>query len=379
LLIRAAGYDGQNFVLLFSGTLNPALDVNNYACKLLPGPFYAPAVPAPEFGFPGLFFQLPHDLDTGIIYTIELNGIIDDCSGQQARLRTAQLGFPSQPDSSDIVISEIMFDPLTGQPEFVEVFNRSERIVDLKDLILARADASGKIFGFSQVQPVSFWLFPDCFGVLTSDNQLFLKAWPMVDPAVAAERTDMPALTNEPSTLILLDRNQSPIDRAVYSPDWHYPYLEDTKGVSLERISFDAAGTDQSNWFSASASAGGGTPGSKNSSASRLAGTTPERFTLDPMTGYSSLAANAPQVNISYRFEKPGYFMRMNIFSREGLPVREIFQFGLVPVEGIVCWDGLDAAKRVVPDGIYLVVADFYHPSGVKGRWKRACAVVHAY
>jgi len=379
MLIRAAGYDDQCFVLLFSGTLNPGLDVKNYACRLMPGMISAPAVPAQEFGFPGLFFHLPDSLDQGFTYTIELTGTIDDCSGQNARLRPVSLGFAIEPDSAGVVITEIMFDPQTNQPEFVEVYNRSERVIDLKDLILARADVKGVIISFSDQQVLSYWLFPKGYAVFTGDNKLFGKAWPLADPAVVAARTDMPSLTNEESKLILMDRNQKQLDVVIYSPDWHYPYLEENKGVSLERIDFDASGTDRSNWFSASASSGGSTPGSKNSSALYPPSITSEKFSLNPVVGYAAISPDPVQVVVSYRFEDAGWFMRMNVFNSQGLPVREIFPFAMAPVEGVVCWDGLDAGQRLVPDGIYLLVADYYHPSGKKGRWKRACAIMRTY
>jgi hypothetical protein len=379
MLIRAAGYDDQRFVLLFSGTLNPQLDMNNYACMLMPGAIYSTAVPAPEYGFPGLFFHLPDSMDQGLTYTIELNGTVDDCSGQKALLRPVLLGFPSEPDSADVVITEVMFDPLADQTEFVEVYNRSERVIDLKDLILARADAEGAIRSFSNQQPLSYWLFPYCYAVFTADAGLFTKAWPLADPAVVAERPDMLSLTNEESQLILMERNQKQLDVVTYSPDWHYPYLEEDKGVSLERLNAGVSGTDRANWFSASAASGGSTPGSKNSAAVNSPLATSQKFSLDPVVGFAAISRDPVQVVVSYKFDDPGWFLHIRIFNSGGLPVREIFPFGLAPVEGSVCWDGLDAGLRLVPDGIYLVVADYYHPAGKKGRWKKACAMIRAY
>ncbi|MCX6226475.1 MAG: lamin tail domain-containing protein [Bacteroidia bacterium] len=379
ILIRAAGYDDQNFVLLFSGTLDPQLDMNNYTCMLNPGSIYAPAVISREYGFPGLFFHLPDCLDPGLTYTIELSGTVTDCSTQSARLRPVLLGFPSEPDSAGVLITEVMFDPRTGQPEFVEVFNRSERVVDLKDLIVARADAEGAIGSFSNEQVLSYWLFPECYAVFTTDAKLFAKAWPLADPAIVAERPDMPSLTNVESKLILMDRNQNQLDVVAYSPDWHYPYLEDSKGVSLERIDVNISGTDKANWFSASAESGGATPGSKNSCSQKTPLTASQQFSLEPGIGYSTISPDPVKVAVRYRFEGTGWFMRVNIFSSGGQPVRELFPFGMAAVEGIVCWNGLDAAQRFVPDGIYLVVADYYHPSGKKGRWKKACAILRTY
>jgi len=379
LLLRAAGYDEGSFVVLFSASLNNGMDLNNYSCLLMPGEKVATAIPSREYGFPGLFFQLPGGLDDQMTYTLELLGNPVDCSGVAAVIRPVSFGFPWQPDSAGLVITEIMFDPVAGQPEFVEVFNRSDRMIDLQDIILARAGMDGVIRDFSDQQTFSYWLFPGCFGVFTSNEQLFRKSWPLADPAIIAERMDLPALTNEESRLILMNRQQKKLDVAVYSPDWHYPYLDDEKGISLERIDFGASGADRSNWFSASAASGGATPGLKNSASHLPEVSDNQEFSLFPANGYASTPFDAVQVTLNYRFDSPGWFLRVRIFNAGGIPVKEIFPFGLARQEGVVCWDGLDSAQRLAPDGIYLVVADFYFPSGKKGRWKKACSLVRAY
>ncbi len=378
LELRAAGFDEKTFAILFSGILNPLLDVNNYACIIMPGEIPAPAVQSAEYGFPGLFFQLPDNLDASIIYTAILSGSIDDCAGEPARLRPVPLGFPSPPDPGSVVITEILFDPLPGQTEFVEVYNRSDRLVDLRDLILARADPDGIIMEFSNDQDLSYWLFPGCYAVFTSSEQSFRKAWPLADPAIIAERTDMPSLINGEASLILLNSNQQLLDKISWSPVWHYTYLTDNKGVALERIDFNSPGTDQSNWFSSSAP-GGSTPGVENSTKVIPPSGSTSNFTLMPTVGYASSSPDPVQVTVGFHFDNTGWFMRMNIFDGTGQPVRELYPFKLAPADGIACWDGLDNAGRLVPDGIYLIVADYYHPSGKKGRWKSACAIVRAY
>jgi hypothetical protein len=268
---------------------------------------------------------------------------------------------------------------LSGQPEFVEVFNRSGKVLELNELIIARAGTSGSVSGFSDQQAVSYWLFPGCYAVLTGDDQLFSRSWPLTDPGSIAERPDMPALTNEESQLILLDRNQKMLDVAVYSPEWHYPYLEEQKGVSLERISAGASGMERGNWFSASPASGGSTPGLANSSVILPPSGDPEIFTLMPLAGYASGSHDPVRLSLSYRFHESGWFLQVRIFSREGLPVRELFPFGMASTAGIITWDGLDRDQQQVADGIFLVVGEYYHPSGKKGRWKRACAVVRGY
>jgi hypothetical protein len=373
-LLRAAGYDAGRFVLLFSGPLDPAVDVNNYAVTINPGGLQPAQAPAGEFGFPGLFINYPDMAAADTIYTINITGTVTDCSLRPSLLRPLPFGLPSAPDSADVVITEILFDPLPGQTEFVELFNRSERVVELRDLLVARADTTGLVTGWSDSQPLSFWLFPGCYAVIPADEALLRSGWPGMDPALLAARTDLPALTNGESRLLLLNRGQQVIDAITWSPEWHYPFLSETRGVSLERLDPALPGVLRSSWFSASADVGGSTPGAPNSCRSPPETGTDDRFTLQPAAGFTSANGVTRQVGITYRFGEAGWFLRIQVFDRSGVSIRELFPFGAAGPEGMAAWDGLDDAQCAVPDGIYLLVADYYHPSGSRGRWRRACA-----
>lgn len=344
-----------------------------------PGDFYAAPIPPPGYGVNGLYFTRPEAINPDQVYTITLEGTVSGCSGRDALLRPVLFGTPADPDSAGILITEILFDPADGQTEFVEVYNRSGRVAETAGLILARADAAGNILGFSDGQELPFWLFPGCYAVLTADAAKCANAWPNTDPGVVVSRPDMPSLTNTESKLILMDRYQKILDVATYSPEWHYPYLDETKGVSLERISLGAPGTDRTNWFSSSAAAGNSTPGQENSCRLSTPSVIPQGLTLDLSTGFSAGISDPVRMNAVYRFEEPGWFLRIIVYNPEGQPVREIFPFALAGKEGSVGWDGLDGLLRLVPDGIYLVVADFYHPSGKKGRWKKAWPLIRNY
>jgi hypothetical protein len=374
-VIRAARYDEETLVILLTGNTDPFLDASSFSCSIGPGSLPVAALPSPEPGFPGLFFRLPEGLDPAIVYTLDLSGTIVGCSGQLARLHAVRFALPSIPVPGDIVLSEILFDPAPGETEFVELFNRSDKVFDLKGLILARADTTGRIRDFSAGQDLSFLLFPGDYAVMTPDGARFQKAWPDAGPAVISERRDMPSLTNTASRLLLLDPVQQILDSAAYAPEWHDPYLDDTKGISLERMDLSGSGTERRNWFSAASGSGGSTPGAPNSCAVSAAGGK-NLFNLDRAIVRPGSPDGSGRMILSCRFGNPGWFMRIVVFSRSGIPVRELFPFGSAPAEGVVAWDGLDDDKRLVPEGIYLLVADYYHPSGRRGRWRKACAVV---
>ncbi len=412
VLLRAGLYDPQTIFVLFSGPLKPGLDMNNYAARLQPGGWVAEAAPPARYGFPGLFFRLPAGLADTTVYSLELSGAPCGCGGAGALLRLAGFSLPREPDSAGVVINEVMFDPGTGNPEWVELFNRGTKTVELNGMILARADTSGSVISFSNSQELPFLLFPGSYAVLTASISGLKKNYPDMDPVFVCGRPDMPALSNSASRLILLDGNQRVIDQAAYDPDWHYPYLEETKGVSLERIRPDVSGLEMSSWFSAGRLrdqetgrprdqetvrpgdqetvrlGDGGTPGYRNSQY--LINTSPPlnntsqylttpHFSLQTPHLYAGSLADPVPVLVRYTFPERGWFCGLEVFDQRGARVRVAAPFDLAGVEGVMQWDGLDEMNRLVPDGIYLLVAEFRHPSGKTGRWKKACGVVRVH
>jgi hypothetical protein len=356
-MLRAGWYDESLMFILFSGTVCQTGD-----CKAIfePGGLVLTPAPAPVYGFPGFFFRVPPDLPYTIIYKVELQGTITSCYGEPALLQPVGFAVPHHPDSFSVVINEIMFDPATGDPEWIELLNRSKYTVDLKDLIIARADTSGIIHTFSfphqnfLLPPSSFLLFPDSLALLSSET-----------------RPTFPSLTNEPSRLLLLDPSQHIIDQAAYSPDWHDPYLTDSKGISLERIDPSAPGLLRSNWYSCNESQKS-TPCKSNSNYS------PNPHPPSLTIHYSLLTihclSSEPMI-IHYEFPSPGWYHELKIFDRSGALIRTAVPFSLAGSSGVLMWDGLDDRKQRVPEGIYVLIIRYRHPGGQWGRWKGVCGL----
>ena len=166
----------------------------------------------------------------------------------------------------------------------------------------------------------------------------------------------------------------SGVDQMDFSAKMHYPLLKETKGVSLERVSFAIPSSDPDNWHSAAESVGFGTPGYANSMMQNPAETTdaisidPELFSPDG-DGFDDVCF------VNYNFDQPGYTMKCFIFSTGGHIVRHLNRGELVAQEGSLAWNGLDDNGNRVPVGIYVVVTEVFNFDGVVKRYKKAVVV----
>ena len=177
------------------------------------------------------------------------------------------------PGPGDVVVSEIMYAPSLASNEFIEVYNRSDKTLDLGALQYAD-DARN----FAPAAPPFTPFRPGQYVVLVRDEEAFAETYPSVE-FVAPRGWD--ALNNGGDTVVLRHApSGTPLDAVPFAPSWG-----GSDGRSLERI--DPRGpSDEASNFASSTAPGGSTPGAQNS---RFApDTTPPRPTfaeqLDSLT-----------------------------------------------------------------------------------------------
>jgi len=138
-------------------------------------------------------------------------------------------------ERNDIVINEIMFAPSTGEPEWIELYNRSNKSIELKNYFIA--DASDTI----QVNDEPLLFSPHTYIVIAKDSSI--NSVYKINSTIII--SNFPSLNNLTDKLILLDSLERVIDSLSYSIKWG-----GTNGKSLERISADSSSIDSSNWKS---------------------------------------------------------------------------------------------------------------------------------
>ena len=159
----------------------------------------------------------------------------DNDTSNNYRITTASVLRGGNP-RNEIVINEIMYAPLTGEPEWVELYNRSTDPVNLKKFHIAD-DADTSIIAKSDVI-----LNPGGYCVVSRDSSI-LKKYPCMGQLIVSS---FPTLNNDGDKVILLDSLFRVIDSLGYSPAW-----SKTTGASLERIAAESTSTDSSSWRNA--------------------------------------------------------------------------------------------------------------------------------
>lgn len=168
---------------------------------------------------------------------------------------------------SDIVINEVLAHPVSGGDEFIELYNRSDKEMDLKDLALEiRTGTELKNIKSFALSDTSYILPASGFIVLTRYKKSVSSFYPQTDPKTLYEKMHLPTLPNTIFSLHL--RSQATgqvIDEMLYRRQYLGVSPKPQTGTSLERISPDAPGMEPTSWRAALLSAGKATPGLPNS------------------------------------------------------------------------------------------------------------------
>jgi hypothetical protein len=240
----------------------------------------------PDFSSVQLTF--PIKFSSAIIYELMVQNSVCDCAGNRLPDSYTEFGMAFLPDSFDLVINEILFDAY-GDEEFVEIVNRSDRIIELSSLALVLVDEySGTFIRKLHEFNWNFQLLPRQYVAVTGSTTDLLKQYGCKVPSAIIETADELNLPDDEGMVALVQNLTTSVDCFFYDAGYHFELIRDPEGVSLERIFTDYPTNDPGNWHSAAEDAGFATPGYKNSQSILAAEsdassvwTEPEVFTPD--------------------------------------------------------------------------------------------------
>ena len=335
-------------------SINPLLSVsNNYVLETFPSM---------------CTLEFSSTLVPSLVYAIQLTGA-SDCWGNTSILN-GQFTLPDLPVQGDIVINEILFDPYTGGSDWIELYNTSSKVINLKNWQFANYDDD--TIANQKTIPNNFMLFPNQYVVVGKDSTFVKQNYPF---AVAGNfsYSELPSYNNDSSSVYLIYNGQV-MDKVSYTDDWHFKLLDVTDGVSLERINFSGQSNDINNWHSAAAAVSWATPGGQNSQYFPAGSSGEFSYTSSTFSPDSDGFEDVLQIN--YEMEEPGLLGTFTIYDDRGRLIMELFKNELLGNSGTFKWDGVKENGTKTTIGTYVGIFEAFKVDGGQEYVKRKVFVV---
>lgn len=314
----------------------------------------------------------------GVIYTLTASTPLSDCAGNSINADiTAQFAIPEVIFPGDIVINEVLSNPKDEGVDFVEIFNRSAKILDLRELYISNQDTvSQELEGLTQIAPDGFLLFPGTYMVLSEDIDVVKSQYQTENEKSFLKMDDFPSFNNDDGVVVLSKQSDTNfVDRMIYTIDMHYTLLNSTDGVSLERINFDRPALDKSNWNSAASTVGFATPGYRNSQFAELRETQEGDLVIGPEVFSPDNDGFDDVTTLNYSFSKPGFTGDLSVYDVKGRLVKQLAKSAYFGSSGAIGWNGLNESGLKADIGIYIVVLEAFHLDGSTVKLKKPCVV----
>jgi len=371
-LLRASMAQDSSVVLYFSEDMESVslMDpLNYYVNQGLLHPEKADPV-EPAFSTVRLFFE--SSLNNALTYSVTVLNTLNDCAGNLLQNNAeADFAIPQSADSFDLVINELLFDTPLDMSEFVELFNRSEKVIDLAGFSIASCNVNtDSVIRRTSLKETSFLLFPEQYVVFTRwANQL-----PNHDNRLDLSNViELPTMFTFPDKegkiAILTDKNQI-MDMLYYNPSMHSIFMKNKEGISLERINADLSTNEFDNWYSAAFDKGYSTPGYKNSQEISPA-TESENITVSPAVFSPDGDGTDDQVFLTLLPGGSGFIGNIEIFDLQGKKIRTLCSNMLLGTETILSWDGKRNNSMEALIGIYLVYIEIFNQKGEVKKYRK--------
>lgn len=263
-----------------------------------------------------------------------------------------------QPQPGDIIINELLPEPFVDGSEYIELYNRSEQELSLKDVCISTRKSDGSLNTRYPLEAYPQTLQAGDYLLLTKSIE-GVENFYSLPASLNWLECKLPVLSNTGSTVVLYrEEGEIIIDEVSYSPKWHAPTVKNKKGVALERKDPDKDSQNADNWTSAASSAGFGTPGLENSQYLNGETESDSEEIDDPI--YQPTGT----FQIPYRLNQSGYMARGWIFDLSGRKVALIADNTSLGTQGYLEWNGKGRDGSPVNTGIYIIYLELWHPGG---------------
>jgi hypothetical protein len=321
-------------------------------------------------------FKLAVPLNRSSAYSLELTKELEDFAGNRIQKRDFSFGIPEQVFPGDILFNELLFNPFPGEPDYIELFNNSEKIIDASRLQLVSVnDASGDTSEITHVSVVKRCIMPHSYYAITTDPEIISQRYFSANKEYLFKTGNLPSMPDDKGHVVLYNRELDKIDEVFYNEKMHFSLLSNFEGVALEKTLPQNKSGESAYWHSATESSGWGTPGAPNSV---LTDTLPasDKVALSSTKITPDNDGNEDFLNIRMNLNGSGNVVSIIVFDEVGNYVRKIATNLYTGAEASFIWDGTTDDGSYVRTGIYIILITLYNDAGKTERWKKVCTVI---
>jgi len=288
---------------------------------------------------------------------ININGVSGDSSNWASSI-DCEKSTPTRVNSisaavhyqrNDLVINEIMAAPLTGDPEYIELYNPTNQTINIVGWLYSETGGTKGI-----TDTCSALIKPGMYAVIAADTNIY-NAFPYLRTPDSTQKVFIAGslgLNNDADLVKIADVFRTMIDSVYYSDNWYNPNLPGS-GRSLEKINPALNGNDGKSWSSCT-NPNGGSPGLKNSIFTNST-TQQGEITISPNPFSPDNDGFEDFTIISYKLKNTVSQVRMKIFDVKGRLIKTIMNNQASGQSGQVVYNGLDDDNRKLRLGIYIV------------------------
>lgn len=294
-------------------------------------------------------------------YTITINNI-QDCWGNVGNT-TAGFILPDKADSGDIILNEVLFDQYTGGSDWIELYNKSNKVINLKGWKIARFNTSGVIADYKTISS-NYLLRSKDYVVIGGDSSFVITNYPATVLGKFYQLS-LPTLANDTGSVIVFypkDTLELIMDQLIYSSKWHFKLIDSKDGKSLERMDPNLPTQSSTNWHTAAESVGFATPGGKNSQYYPALYNGEVNLTSETVSPDNDGFEDVLQIN--YQMNSAGMLATVKIFDERGRIIKTVTQNELLGINGTIIWDGIREDGQKATIGTYLMLLEAFDING---------------
>ncbi len=368
----------SNIILHFSEPLNniPVIDSSNFF--LDGGLGYPSKMYLAYDNQANIFLNFKNKLKNGKKYNLKVKSNVCDCAGNKmASDVIVPIAIPQKADSFDVVINEVLFNPFPFGSEFIEIYNRSDKVIDAGSLLISTIDTlTGNIKDFTNIADDGFLFFPGSYLAITSSFAGIQEHYELKDKKTVIEQPGFPSLDDKKGVIAIHDNGHSNLDKFNYNASMHFAQLSSAEGVSLERVRPDWPTQLNSNWHSSSQISGYATPGYVNSQAGpEIISSGLEEVVISPDVFTPDNDGHNDFLNIKLNPVQPDCTATINIFNSSGRIIRHLLPKSSLGYTNVFAWDGTSDERKIQSPGIYIIYVSFLSKEGKSRDFKNVCVV----